>query len=407
MEHPTLINKVKNVVHSRPIKRTALLIITLISLMLTMLFGIKASIRPVVFKSHKHTGTNSTIQNLLIPTGSMKTRRAAHTATLLKNGHVLVCGGFSASTLSSAEIYDPNSKIFKPVENMIIPRSGHTATLLPDGKVLIAGGYNGMYISSTETFDPATKTFTAANRMTTPRSGHTATLLNNGKILFSGGVSIGWSFLESAELYDINTKTFFPTGSMSTARESHTATLLKNGTVLFTGGHKGRRADIKIYLSAEVYNPSSGKFTPTGNMTKIRHKHDAVMLGDGKVLITGGSDERDSKGAYNSSEIYDPFSGTFKLAHNMNLSRYKHNGTSILLKNGNVLIAGGAGHVEVCDSKTKEFTIISGSIKTQRLLFSCATLLANAEVLITGGYDENQNTSANAWIYTYNLPIKN
>ncbi|MEJ7673503.1 MAG: kelch repeat-containing protein [Chitinophagaceae bacterium] len=69
----------------------------------------------------------------------MKTRRAAHTATLLKNGHVLVCGGFASSTLSSAEIYDPKSKIFKPVENMSIPRSGHTATLLPDGKVLIAG----------------------------------------------------------------------------------------------------------------------------------------------------------------------------------------------------------------------------------------------------------------------------
>jgi hypothetical protein len=380
---------------------------TLISLMLTMVFGIRASVRPVVLKSYINTGTNSTTQNLIISTGSMKSPRAAHTATLLKNGNVLVCGGFSTSTLSSAEIYDPNSKIFKPVGNMSIPRSGHTATLLPNGKVLIAGGYNGMYISSTETFDPATKTFTAANRMTTPRSGHTATLLNNGKILFCGGVSIGWSFLESAEIYNIHTGIFSATGSMSTARESHTATLLKNGTVLFTGGHKGRRADIKIYSSAEVYNPTSGKFTPTGNMTKIRHKHDAVMLGDGKVLITGGSDERDSKGAYNSTEIYDPFSGSFKSAHSMNLSRYKHNGTSVLLKNGNVLIAGGSKHVEVYDFKTKEFTIIPGNIKNERLLFSCATLLANAEVLITGGYDENQNTSENAWIYTYNMPIKN
>ena len=256
---------------------------------------------PVVLNNPIDNGTHSMIQDSIIPTGSMETPRFAHTATLLKNGQVLVCGGFSGSTLSSAEIYDPNSKTFKPVGNMTIPRAGHSATLLPDGKVLIAGGYNGNYLSNTEIFDPVTKTFTSASLMTIPRSGHTATLLNNGKILFVGGVGIGWSFLESAELYDIFTGTFSATGSMTTARESHTATLLKNGTVLITGGHKGRRADIKIYLSAEIYNPSSGKFIPTGSMTKIRHKHDAVILGDGRVIITGGSDERDSRGAYTSA----------------------------------------------------------------------------------------------------------
>ena len=90
----------------------------------------------------------------------------------------------------------------------------------------------------------------------------------------------------------------------------------------------------------------------------------------------------------------------------MNFPRYKHNGTSILLENGNVLIAGGANRAEIYNPKTKKFTIVAGSMKTERL-FSCATLLANAKVLITGGYDENQKTSANAWIYTYNLPNKN
>jgi len=44
-----------------------------------------------------------------------------------------------------------------------------------------------------------------------------------------------------------------------------------------------------IYSSAEIYDPITEKFRLIGNMTKIRHKHDAVMLADGKVLITGGS----------------------------------------------------------------------------------------------------------------------
>src|SRR5688572_7088915 len=314
-------------------------------------------------KKNQITGdglTNSTIHDTIILSGSMQTSRAAHTATLLKNGQVLICGGFSGSTLPSAEIYNSSSKTFKQVANMSVPRAGHSATLLPDGRVLIAGGYNGNYLSSTEIYDPLTETFSAASRMTTPRSGHTATLLNDGKILFVGGVGTGWSFLQSAELYDIHTGTFSATGSMTTARESHTATLLKNGSVLITGGHKDRRADIKIYSSAEIYNPSSGKFILTGSMTKIRHKHDAVMLSDGKVLITGGSDERDSEGTYTSAEIYDPVLATFQSISNMNLSHYKHNGTSILLENGNVLIAGGANHAETFNSETKEFTIVAG-----------------------------------------------
>jgi N-acetylneuraminic acid mutarotase len=352
------------------------------------------------FNDAKHVASNSTNADSIILVAKMETPRADHTATLLRNGQVLICGGFSGGTLSSAEIFDPKTKTFKSVGNMIVPRSGHSATLLPDGKVLIVGGYNGNYLSNTEIFDPATKTFTAANMMTTARSGHTATLLTNEKILFAGGVGTGWSFLQSAELYDIQSGNFSATGSMTTARESHTATLLNNETVLITGGHKDRRPNVKIYSSAEIYNPSSEAFSLTGSMTKIRHKHDAVMLNDGKVLIIGGSDERDSRGAYTSAEIYRPASRTFQVSGNMNLSRYKHNGTSILLGNGKVLIAGGADRAELYNPKKNEFIIVSGNMKMERL-FSCATLLDNGQVLITGGYDENQNVSKSSWIYTY------
>jgi hypothetical protein len=343
----------------------------------------------------------STNHSYILPVGSMRTSRAAHTTTLLKNRTVLICGGFAGSnTLSSAEFYDPASNVFKSVGQMSVARAGHSATLLPDGKILIAGGYNGNYLSSTEIFDPQSQTFFAGPIMNSPRSGHTATLLNNGKILFAGGVGVGWSFLKSAELYDIQTKTFSTTGAMSTARESHTATLLRNGTVLITGGHNGRRENIKIYSSAEIFDPLLGKFRLVNNMTKIRHKHDAVMLADGRVLITGGSDERDSRGAYSSAEIYEPVSSSFNFVKNMNLTRYKHNGTSILLSNNNVLVAGGANRAEVYNSETGIFTIVSGSMGTQRL-FSNATLLSNGQVLITGGYNEKQETSAKVWKYIY------
>ncbi|MEO8719979.1 MAG: kelch repeat-containing protein [Ginsengibacter sp.] len=350
--------------------------------------------------SQMNSSLDSITTGFIVPVGRMRTARAAHTATLLRNGQVLICGGFSGNTLSSAEIYDPSSKIFETVGQMSVARAGHSATLLPDGKVLIAGGYNGNYLSSTEIFDPQTKTFSAGPLMNLSRSEHTANLLNNKKILFAGGVGVDWSFLESSELYDIQTKTFSPTGSMTTARESHTATLLKNGNVLITGGHKGRRADIEIYSSAEIYNPISEKFRLIGNMSHIRHKHDAVMLADGRVLISGGSDERDSRGTYSSAEIFDPVSSIFKPVKNMNLTHYKHNTTSILLKNNKVLIAGGADRAEIYDPESGKFTMVMGSMGTQRL-FARATLLSNGQVLITGGYNENQEASANAWIYDF------
>ncbi len=347
-----------------------------------------------------HSSAVDTTNGLIIPAGKMQTARAAHTATVLKSGKVLIAGGFAGNPLSSVEIYDPALKTFTSVGQMSATRAGHTATLLPNGQVLIAGGYNGSYLSSSEIFYPKTQIFSAGPEMNIPRSGHTATVLNNGKILFAGGVGVGWSFLQSAELYDMQTKTFSTTGSLTTARESHTATLLKNGSVLITGGHKDRRANIKIYSSAELYDPVSEKFKLIGNMSIIRHKHDAVRLFDGRVLINGGSDERDSKGTYSSAELYDPVSALFKPAGNMNITRYKHNGTSILLSNGNILIAGGANRTEIYQPASAKFTIIVGNMGTERL-FSCANLLQNGQVLITGGYNENQETSANAWLYIY------
>ncbi|MGH7492115.1 MAG: Kelch repeat-containing protein [bacterium] len=338
---------------------------------------------------------------LITPIGTMSTARSAHTATLLTNGKVLVTGGFASATYATAEIYDSNSKSFRPAGTMNDARASHSSTLLPDGKLLLAGGYNGAYLATAEIYDPATGNFMPAGRMTTPRSGHVAILLYNGKVLFAGGVGTGWTFLSSAELYDPVTDTFAPTGDMTTTRESHTVTMLKNGKILITGGHRGRQSAITIYASAEIYDPAAGTFSTTGNMTTRRHKHDAVPLPDGRVLINGGSDERDDRGAYASAEIYNPETGTFNAIGEMPTIRYKHQGTSILLPSGKALLAGGASNAVLYDPANNTFSVVAGLLGTSRLsrLFSTATLLSTGEVLITGGYGLGQNTSANAWIY--------
>jgi hypothetical protein len=327
----------------------------------------------------------------------MSTRRAAHTATLLPDGKVLVAGGL-ASGGASTELFDPTTETFAAGHDMSVARAGHTATLLSNGKVLIAGGYNGSYLQSAELYDPATKAFTQTGPMTAARSGHVATLLPNGKVLLAGGVGVGWTFLASAELYDPATNTFAATGAMTAARESHTATLLANGKVLIAGGHRDRRPAITIYSSAEIYDPATGRFTTAGDMTRIRHKHEAVLLADGRVLILGGSDARDGDGAYASAEIYDPKTNAFRATANMNLPRYKLQGTAVLLASGKILVAGGANRAELFDPSRSTFSYVAGDMETTRL-FATATRLQNGRVLIAGGYHDGENISSNAWVY--------
>ena len=331
---------------------------------------------------------------------SMSLTRAAHTATLLPDGKVLIAGGFAGdeNSLASAEVFDPVQATFTATANMSVSRAGQSATLLPNGKVLIAGGYNGDYLASAELYDPSARTFTPANTMVTARSGHVAVLLPNGKVLLAGGVGTGWTFLKNAELYDPASNSFTATGEMLAARESHTATLLSNGRVLIAGGHQGRRPEITIYSSAEVYDPASGTFSATGDMTRVRHKHGAVSLPDGRVLIVGGADKRDGHGAYSSVEIYNPATGTFTASGDMNSPRYKLQDTVVLLNNGMVLIAGGANRAEVFDPSTKSYSYASGDMGTPRL-FATATRLRNGQVLITGGYNTEQRVSAQAWLF--------
>ena len=80
------------------------------------------------------------------PTGSMKERRANHTATLLTTGKVLVTGGFPS--LATAELYDPSTGTWRYTAHpMQASRHYHTATLLTDGRVLLVGGSSSLTLA--------------------------------------------------------------------------------------------------------------------------------------------------------------------------------------------------------------------------------------------------------------------
>ncbi len=333
---------------------------------------------------------------------SMETARAAHTMTTLPDGRVLVVGGFGETEgrIAGTVVYQPATERFVSVRARFTVRHSHSATLLANGTVLIVGGFdsNGGYLDQAEVFDPRDGTVRPVGRLRNARADHTATLLNDGTVLIAGGVGTGWSFLLSAERYDPRSGTFSVTGPMTAAREGHVATRLRDGRVLVTGGHAGRQAQMQVRRTAEIHDPRLGAFGPSDSMTIRRHKHEAVALGDGRVLVLGGADERDSRGVYSSTEIFDPATGRFTLHQPMQLPRYKHAGTAITLPDGRILIAGGAAQPEVYQPDTGRFHLMRTTAEL-RGQFSATARLPDGRVLITGGYGQRGGPTAQAWVF--------
>ena len=330
----------------------------------------------------------------LVPSGDMTVPRFHHTATLLRNGKVLIAAGMArdGTPEPTAELYDPHSNRFTSIGKLASPRGwGSTATLLQDGKVLIAGGATGSwcsalcYLATADLYDPSANTFTPIGNMTERRAGASAVLLKDGDVLIVGGnVSSDTQPTETAELYHHATRTFFVTEGPSAGGPM---LLLKDGKVLAISNS-----------GAELYDPSKGHFAASGELLIPRGKFGAALLPDGKVLVAGGR-VNDTPGLRSDTEIYDPATGKFTVGPKMNLKRYKLMKATVALINGDVLIGGGADHPEIYNPVSNSFNLVGGST-LDGYCFSTATVLPNGEVLLAGGYNTSTWVAVDhAWLY--------
>ncbi len=290
------------------------------------------------------------------PTGMMTTPRGGYSATLLPSGKVLVAGGFGARNLflRSAELYDPATGIWTKTGNMTVGRQQMGSTLLPDGTVLVAGGNTGRScgpdfcattLASAEVYNPATGTWKKVGSMTSPRAFFEPVVLNGGTVLAVGGrIEVGndeYSAIAYADVYHPSTKSWTATGSMATPRMGASVTLLPSGDVLAAGGATGLYGYSTVTVaSAELYDPATGLWAPTGSMNAARERHVAFLLGTGKVLVAGGDDYSDCCAtALASSEVFDPGTGAWTATGSMSSPRFLHAGA--LLHDGTVLVVGG------------------------------------------------------------------
>ena len=282
--------------------------------------------------------------------------------TFLPDGRLLVAGGHFADSkgLDQATLYDPASNAWTPTALMNHGRWYPTATTLPDGSVLVLSGsfaqdnqtpnnrvpqvwIDGTWTSIASlpdggTFDlyprmhvtskgllfmsgPQVQTWTLdvsngghwtkiAKRDNALRDYAPSVMYDVDKVIYIGGGNDSGTHepTAAAEIIDLreNQPQWRPTNAMHFARRQHNATILPDGTVLVTGGTRGGggpnpgfndlRQGEPVHI-AELWNPATGQWTELAAEQVDRCYHaTAVLLPDATVLSAGGGDYRPVNG---------------------------------------------------------------------------------------------------------------
>lgn len=279
----------------------------------------------------------------------MSSARAFVPGIELPDGRGMILGGGSGGLLaqlatSQVDFYDPVTDTYDGSQFMINARSLHTATVLVDGRIFICGGVDQSNdpSASTEIYDPATGNFSVGPTMAVERMGHTATQLNDGRVLIAGGLQNLnqptsqldpiFSSQATTEIYDPFAGTIVPGPMMREERAAHLDILLDDGRVLLCGG-VGFRPVIfignlpTIEQTCDIFDPVTNQITAGPDMMSRRAAGSIVEVAPGRHLLAGGIDDLDliSQGTPTATaEIFDEATGTWQSTGSMAAARALH-----------------------------------------------------------------------------------
>jgi Kelch motif len=217
------------------------------------------------------------------------------------------------------------------------------------GAVIVVGAIVALNLrgggSSKPTPPPAVLGSWAKGPSLTSIRGTTAVVqLRNGQVLAAGG-GVGAVPVSAAELYDPASQSWKPTGALNEARRGANAVVLADGRVLIAGGIAGPT----LLSSAEIYDPGTGRWTTTGSMAIARLDPTMTMLPGGDVLVAGGTTTGGQQGTgggqtispTSSAEVFHAATGQWSATKPMTDARFE--ATATVLTDGRVLIVGGFG----------------------------------------------------------------
>jgi len=288
--------------------------------------------------------------------------REGYTATGLRDGSILLAGGWYGETFPSAcWRFDPSIRAFTQASHLQVGRLGHKVVRLDDGRVLVAQGYGSQnhlgnpsergpgFLAQGEVFDPAKGVWTQLPfSLPSLNLGGSAAPLPGGRALIAGGGRTPGSLAGHSVVVEP------AKGAQRVGPKIGawcTAIPLEDGHVLVTGGHeasdKGNER-VKPSRASWRLDPKSLGFSPGLPMSQPRIQHTATLLADGRVLIAGGitGGRVVQEGVLPqqllvtaTTEVYDPKTGRFTPCGPMKWPRTGH--AALLLPTGKVLVVGG------------------------------------------------------------------
>ncbi len=335
---------------------------------------------------------------LLFPMVTLQDGRAL----ALGNGYNVCsgeCSGFPGPDQSArfADLYDPSSNTWTATTGLNLDRSAYSTVLLKDGRVLVSGGYAdppSVCFSSAKLFDPAKNAWTQTKSlMKDDRCDPAGALMADGKVLLAGGVNYKGKALSSAEVFDSSNQSWAFVAAMPGVRIGGQAVALGNGEILVAGGTDGNQNDL---ASSWLYDPAANKWSTAGSLSQAPKQGRLIALADGSALMVG--DGYYSGGSWHKapSERFDPNTSTWTKIADMTTSR--HQAFVVLMSDGKVMVAGGSikvgsgksgrittltKTVEIWDPGTNTWTATVDMPNVREA--GAATLLQDGSVLLAGG----------------------
>jgi ASPM-SPD-2-Hydin domain-containing protein/Kelch motif protein len=254
--------------------------------------------------------------------------------------------------MASAELFDPATEQWTETGAMSTPRCGFQTVLIEQGPnagmvMAISGSPICQacepVLTTAELYDPATGIWTLTGSLAVGRFfsiGSVPPYVGSGNIMAVGGMTCcAYTEINEAEVYDVLTGQWTPTSDKATRGEERGATL-NDSNVLVAGGWTGTEPNNRGVPDTELFNAATGAWSGTASMSIDRFSHTLTTLASGQVLVVGGCDGGWSVcRLLKTAELYDAVSGAWFLTGSMNFARSSHNAT--LLPDGRLLVSGG------------------------------------------------------------------
>jgi hypothetical protein len=330
--------------------------------------------------------------------------RYGQTATVLADGRVLAAGGHTWASLEDpsarnvvgrgAEVFDPTALTWVPTGALVIARTEHQTSALIDGRALATGGESEAFsewtaLASAELYDPVAGSWSLTQSMHEARTHHAQVRLADGRIWVAGGTGVagdqglGTAALASVEVFDPADQTWTRWAPLSTAEPMVDAILLGDGRLLVMG-----EFHVELYDPAVGSQPAPPPPPPYRAPTRYAPNEPVVCVGPGlghaTALASGGAHVL----ALQMSLLITPERDVMGCRSLLGPAQQKASPVaSLALESGKLLFTFGAEEVALLDPGTGVLTALPPLIHRDRGAFHLL-LLPDGSALVTGGSDD-------------------